>query len=162
MGTIPETLARDQLRSLLSEAYSGSDKPYRYFLEGTGLAEVLAHLSLVEAFTPTRQDDNTSTIAAHVSHVVFACIRFEAQLRGSEPTGRWSDSWQVVDPDQTAWDELRSLLDRQIESLHEAFGHVPLDTPVAFGRALSVVTHLAFHMGIIREKISDSRTHAAR
>ena len=64
MDSIPRDLAREQLLSVLAEASSESDKPYRYFLAGTGLCRTLDDIASTEAFTPTVVGDPTISRAA--------------------------------------------------------------------------------------------------
>ena len=157
MDSIPRDLARKQLLSVLAEASSESDKPYRYFLAGTGLCRTLDDIASTAAFTPTVVGDPTSTIAAHAYHLVFATERFATQISGGTAQGSWDESWQAVKHSEESWAGLRSSLRLAIDKAREAISRASLATPVEFGRALSTLCHLAYHIGAIEEKVTTLR-----
>ena len=141
-----------QLLNVLREALDGSSGPWSYFIDnrpGGGLFGALAPLSAAEASRPW----GDTTIAAHVHHVAFAMEVSAASIEGDDTHRDWDQSWRVTTVDEAGWTQLISRLRREYERLRQAVGSRAAASEDAFGGAVGVIAHVAYHLGSIRQKI---------
>jgi hypothetical protein len=147
-----------QLLSVLAEGYEGPRQSLSYFLDSgpdAGLRNTLAGLSAEEA----SRDWGGNSIAAQAHHVLFSFEAFGAFIRGDRTSRDWDESWRVKAVSAEEWKKLQEDLEREYETLRESVRGV--DGDEAIRGALAAVTHLAYHIGAIRQKLTAFRSAAA-
>ena len=136
----------EQVIATLREGVEGPSNGGGYFLDtDAGLRRTLESLSAEEASRPW----GGSSVAAHAHHVLFSFEAFAARISGDTSSRDWDESWRVSKVDDAQWQKLQQDLVRGYETLTnaiEANGN-------EIGTALAATTHLAYHIGAIRQKI---------
>ena len=145
-------LFRTSLLELLSEAYSGPNHAYTWFISnepGSGLLGTLENVSAEDA--SSRQPSGT-TIAAHAEHLRWSLAHANAFARGEVPTGTWAESWSVHAVDEAAWQTLRAELKREFETLYTALQkQEDFSDPQTLTGIMALAPHAAYHLGAIRQ-----------
>ena len=144
------------LLTVLGEAVEGPSGPSTYFIDnrpGAGLLGALAGLSAAEA---SRAWAGT-TIAAHVHHLAFGMEVSAAALEGDQGHRDWSESWRVSTVDDAGWARLVEQLRREYARLRGAVESRTASSEQAFGEAVGVIAHIAYHLGAIRQKVAALR-----
>lgn len=137
-----------QLLAVLAEGMEGPRSELSYFLDsGAGLRQTLAGLSAEEA----SRDRGGNSVAAHAHHILFSFEAFGAYIRGDRNQRDWNQSWSVSSVSPDAWEKLQEDLAREYTSLREAVRGAADDD--ALRGAVAAVTHLAYHIGAIRQKL---------
>ena len=145
----------DQLLAVLREGFEGPAK-VTYFLDGgpdAGLRNTLAGLSAEEA----SRTWGGNSVAAHAHHSLFSFGAFGAFISGDRSPADWNESWKVSSVDEAAWAKLQQDLAEAYEKLRATIETHAGTNPYATGGSLAAVTHLAYHIGAIRQKIVASR-----
>ena len=142
-----------QLKAILREGWEGPSPKVTFYLDSgpdAGLRNTLAQLSAEEASRPV----GGNSVAAHAHHVLFSFDAFGAFISGDRSQRDWNESWKVSTVDEAAWDKLRSDLDARYAELKTAVETHGGSSDEATGGALAAATHLAYHIGAIRQKIA--------
>jgi hypothetical protein len=147
-----EAIFKEALLELFSEAYTGPNHAYTWFIDnapGSGLFGTLGALSAEEA---SRPGPSGATIAAHAEHLRWSLALANAFARGEEPKVDWKESWTVRTVDAEAWESLRSELRQEYETLHAALSKQAdfSDRQLLTG-IMALVPHAAYHLGAIRQ-----------
>ena len=140
-----------QLLAVLAEGFEGPKHDLTYFLDSgpdAGLRNTLAALSAEEA----SRERGGNSVAAHAHHILFSFEAFGAWIRGDRNLRDWSQSWSVSTVDDASWRKLQEDLGREYTSLREAVRGAEGDD--ALRGAVAAVTHLAYHIGAIRQKLA--------
>lgn len=146
----------DQLLAILDEAFEHPEKPWSYFTDPSpdaGYFGTLAKLSAAEA----QQASGATSIAAQVSHVIFALEASSAFIAGDpNPPGleKWQQSWQLAELDDEAWFTLQAKLRDTYQNLRTAIEAHAVSHPHALGGAIGAIAHAAYHLGAIRQKLA--------
>lgn len=143
---------KEALLELFSEAYTGPNHAYTWFIDnkpGSGLFGTLAPLSAEAA---SEEGPSGATIAAHTEHLRWSLAYANAFARGEVPEGGWSESWSLRVVDAAAWDELRAALRCEFETLLEAIKRQEdfSDLQMLIG-IMALVPHAAYHLGAVRQ-----------
>jgi hypothetical protein len=147
-------IAVKQTLRVLREGLEGPGEGPGYFLDtGGGLRGTLAALSAEEASTPW----GGNSVAAHVHHLVFSFDAFGAYIQGDRAQRDWNQSWSVNSVDDAAWTKLQQDLVAGYEALRAAIKAHANEGPEAFGSTLAAVTHFAYHIGAIRQKVAAAK-----
>lgn len=152
MTDLPGASITMHLLNVLREGIDGASGPSPYFVDtrpGTGLSGTLTNMSASDA---SRLLGGT-TIAAHVYHVAFGMRAAAAAIVGDDTQWDWAESWRVTSVDDAAWTELRKRLDREYDSLRRSIQLHALSGDDRFGEAIGAITHVAYHLGAIRQKM---------
>jgi hypothetical protein len=140
----------EQLLAVLAEGYEGPTHSLTYFLDGgpdAGLRNTLAALTAEEA----SRTWGGNSVAAHAHHILFSFGAFGAYIGGDRTQRDWNESWSVSTVDDAAWSKLQSDLNTAYADLRTA---VESNTSKgALRGALAAATHLAYHIGAIRQKL---------
>lgn len=141
-------IAVNQLVGALREGFEGPSEDFGYFLDAdAGLRRTLSQLSAADA----SREVGGSTVAAHAHHILFSLNAFSKVISGDRSPNDWNESWTVKSVDDGAWTRLQQDLDRGYERLRGAIETRGAD---ALDSAVGAVTHLAYHVGAIRQKIA--------
>ena len=143
---------KEALLELFSEAYTGPNHAYTWFIDnkpGSGLFGTLAPLSAEAA---SEEGPSGTTIAAHTEHLRWSLAHANAFARGEVPEGGWSESWSVRTVDAETWDTLRAALRREYDTLLAAIDRQEdfSDSQLLKGM-LALAPHAAYHLGAIRQ-----------
>ncbi|HVE72869.1 MAG TPA: hypothetical protein VNI54_15995 [Thermoanaerobaculia bacterium] len=139
-----------QLLSVLAEGYEGPRSSLSYFLDDSpdaGLRRTLARLSAAYA----SKEVGGNSVAAHAHHILFSFEAFRAFIEGDRNLRDWNESWRVSAVDDEQWKTLQGDLEREYALLREAVRGAEGDE--ALRGSLAAVTHLAYHIGAIRQKL---------
>lgn len=145
-----------QLLAVLREGFEGPGPKVTYFLDGgpdAGLRKTLAQLSAEEASRPWAGN----SVAAHAKHILFSFEAFGAFIAGDHSQRDWSESWSVSSVDDASWTKLQSDLAEGYEDLRRKIETHAETSVEATGGSVAAVTHLAYHIGAIRQKIAALR-----
>lgn len=152
MADLSRDVVIGQLLAVLREAFEGAER-WSYFTnhgpEGA-LFGTLARLSAAEA---SRTVGGTS-IAAHAHHVAFGLNASSAWIRGDRTPPNWPESWRVSTVDDTGWAELQQRLRDGYRGLREAIESHGWSSLESYGGAVGAITHVAYHLGAIRQKVA--------
>jgi hypothetical protein len=147
-----ETMLRETLLELFSEAYTGPTHDYTWFIDnapGSGLFGTLSSLSAKQA---SQEGPSGATIAAHAEHLRWSLELANRYARGEQPQADWQESWTVKAVDAEAWQRLRGELRREYETLYAALAKQEdfADRQMLTG-VLALIPHAAYHLGAIRQ-----------
>ena len=144
-----------QLRMVLREAFEGPQAEWTYFIDnrpGSGALGTVEGLTAEAASRPS--GDGQTTIASHVHHLCFSLAASSAWIRGERPELDWKESWRVRTVSAAEWQVLRQRLRREYEELLRAVEDKATSGEEAFGGAVGVIAHAAYHLGAIRQKVA--------
>lgn len=143
------------LLELFSEAYTGPNHPYTWFIgnePGSGIFGTLSSLSAADA---SRAGLSGATVAAHTEHLRWSLAHANAFARGETPAGDWAESWTVSAVDETAWNALRAELRREYETLYAVIAQQDdFSDPQMLTGVMALAPHAAYHLGAIRQLVS--------
>lgn len=149
--------AVDQIIAVLDEGLEGPAHKWSYYLDqDAGLRKTLAALPAEEA----SRNVGGSSIAAHVHHIVFSFRAFGTFIAGDRTQYDWNESWVVKEVDAAAWDALRSELETQFQALRDTIRQHASDGALPLGASMGAAAHLAYHVGAIRQKLTQVRASA--
>ncbi len=150
---------------LLTEVYAGPPDPSStWFIDNepdSGVLGVISGVTAAEAsWSPSGDRKPGTTVASHVEHLRWSLANARAELRGSD-LGSWSQSWEVQQVDDAAWERLRQALRTEYTGLMgeiRGAGELPQDLDLS--GLLALVPHAAYHLGNIRQMIERAREAA--
>lgn len=173
MQAIPISTLFPMVVGLLKEMYEGvpASQPTWVIDSGPGSGILAAVRELTAAEASTSIDGSGSrgtTIAAHIEHLHWSLVNVNEALRGKEYSSNWSESWNLIDANPAAWDELREALRREYETLRDtllimfssAGSPVELEDDYITG-LLALVPHAAYHLAAILQMIERVREKTA-
>lgn len=145
------------LRILLDETFGVAHTPQGFMLE-TGRSGLLGTLEGVSAeVASSAAGPEEATVASHCSHILFLLQHFAAHERGEPSDPDWEGSWATRAVDRDAWDALRHELQTtydavvtQLQARHEW-------PEPAVAAAMLLLAHSAYHLGEIRQRLSNTR-----
>ena len=140
------------IAELFSEAYTGPNHPYTWFISSGPDSGILGTLQSVGAEDASRRQPSGSTIAAHTEHLRWSLAVANAYTRGETPALNWAESWTVQTVDADAWDKLRADLKREYEALYLAIqNQQDVSDEQMLTVMLAFTPHAAYHLGAIRQ-----------
>lgn len=96
-------------------------------------------------------------ICQHVEHLRYGLSLMNRWARGEQnpfAEAEWGHAWTTAVSSEEEWTELRGALARQVEAWKSKLGSVGTAEglpPMAVKGMIGSVTHLAYHMGAIRQ-----------
>jgi hypothetical protein len=84
-----------------------------------------------------------------------------AAIEGDQTPRDWKKSWRVATVDAAAWTQLVEGLRSEYHRLRQAVQLRAWSSEQAFGEAVGVIAHVAYHLGSIRQKIVVLRAERA-
>ena len=147
---------------LLTEAYAGPPDPHAtWFIDNepdSGILGILAGVSAAEASTSVDGSGRPgTTIAAHAEHLRWSLANANGAMRGQPYQGNWSESWNLLNADEAAWDRLRQDLRREFETARELIQQQDTLEDVFITGLMGLVPHAAYHLGNIRQMVERVR-----
>lgn len=139
--------------ALFAEAFGVAETDDAYFLDSSraGLLPTIDTLSA--ELVSIRRSEDDATIAAHCGHVLFLLRFFAAHQRGETPTADWAGSWATPIVDEPAWRELRDAIRSTYDEIVAGLRAFESWPDPAIGAAALLLTHCAYHLGEIRQRI---------
>jgi hypothetical protein len=147
----PDTFL-EHLLAALKEGLDGPGK-WGFFSDSgaeAGLAKTLKALSASEA---SRVTGGTS-IAGHAYHLVFSLNATVLYMNGDKTPQDWAQSWSVVSVTEPTWRKLQDDLGAAFEETKKAVETLAKTGFVPAGLAVGAPTHVAYHLGAIRQKVA--------
>jgi hypothetical protein len=137
--------------SLLEETM---DRVQGFFLDrGTSLFETLATITAEEASIPV--GGKCATLAAQVKHVAFTLDVVEKSVRDpSLPPVDWGEIWRTVStisPEE--WQASQAELRANYDRIKVLVADTPAWGEAEIAGAIAMVTHIAYHLGEIRQAL---------
>ena len=149
-------LFRTSLLELLSEAYTGPNHAYTWFISNEPGSGLLGTLENVSAENASSRQPSGTTIAAHTEHLRWSLAHANAFARGEVPPGTWAESWSVSTVGEAAWRTLRAELKEEFETLYAALQkQEDFSDPQTLTGIMALAPHGAYHLGAIRQMIYD-------
>jgi hypothetical protein len=142
-----------QVQAVLREAFEGSQEMWSYFTDQGAEGALLATLARLGAADASRPVGSRS-VAAHTHHVAFSLQASAKWIRGDRSPNDWTQSWTVSTVDDGAWAALQEKLRGGYADLRRAIESGAASGEEAFGGAVAVVAHVAYHLGAIKQKLA--------
>lgn len=142
-----------QLLAVLREGFEGPADDVTYYLDANaGLRSTLAGL------TPEEASRNVAgnSVAAHAHHILFSFGAFGDFIAGVDAKHDWNESWRIAEVDGAQWATLQSDLAAGYDALRQRVENAD-KSGKALGGTLGAITHLAYHVGAIRQKVAALR-----
>ena len=142
----------DHLLAALKEGLDGPGK-WGFFSDSggeAGLAKTLKSLSASEA---SRVTGGTS-IAGHAYHLVFSLNATVLYMNGDRTPQDWAQSWSVVSVTEPTWKKLQDDLTAGFEEMKKAVETLAKTGFVPAGLAVGAPTHVAYHLGAMRQNVA--------
>ena len=148
------TVLSRALGTILTELVDGAAADACFVLTPTdpGLLRSLDRLSAAEASSPAA--DGGASIAAHVDHVRYGLEVVNRWVAGEEDAfakADYTQSWQRLTVSEPEWASLRQRLRSEAAKWKEALPRLDADVDLHVTGAIAVGTHLAYHLGAIRQ-----------
>jgi hypothetical protein len=158
MGDSAPAFVSRQLRAVLRETFEGPQAKWTYFIDHRPDAAVFGTIDTLGAEEASRPlGAGGSTIASHVHHLAFSLREAAAFIRGERGEADWSESWRVRSVDEAGWTALKGRLRAEYERLLLAVDEAAVSSEEAFGAAVGLLAHAAYHLGAIRQKRAAGR-----
>jgi hypothetical protein len=122
-----------------------------------GLLKSLDHLSAADA---SRSTNDGATIAAHAQHVRYGLsLMNEWGSKGGNPfaNAKWDEAWKIKAVGDDLWKEIRQGLADEAHRWNEVLKTPREVTGMELTGMISSITHLAYHLGAIRQINKDLR-----
>ena len=149
-GSFAETLP-----TIFHELMHGSPDPRaNTFVLNQGDKGLLAALDGLSAAAASATHDGGPSIAAHVDHLRYGLSLLNRWAGGVPPPWPdmdWTQSWRRIVVSDADWRTLRDELRREATHWEEALRAPREVTDVQAGWMAGSVSHLAYHMGAIRQ-----------
>ena len=139
------------LTSLLSEGLYGP-RDNASFLN-TGDRGLLASLDALSAETASARPGGRSSVASHAEHLRYGLELLNRTAHGENvwATANWAESWTHQKVTEDEWRTLRAALAREARSWLEVMKQPPNWSENNFADAVGSISHLAYHLGAIRQ-----------
>lgn len=136
-----------------TEAFGVSEQPDGYFLD-TGQSGLFGTITTLPAeVASAARTSEDATIAGHCGHILFLLEFFAAYERGETPTPDWPSSWKTRVVDDAQWQALQHELHTSYTTLTARLQARETWPDEAIGAAMLLLTHCAYHIGEIRQRL---------
>ncbi len=165
MGSLSMKDALERLLFVFKEALEGND-PANFFLDNGSRFSLLGTLRGLNAAQASQQSGGKSeihgatasgpmqaSIAAHVHHVVFGQEMLVGWIQGERKEIEWDRGWAVSAVNDAEWAALLERLERSYVDLRGVIERHGADNIDSLDGVLSAVSHAAYHLGRIQEKL---------
>lgn len=148
--------AIQQILGALKEGFEGPPPNWGYFSDRGPDAGFLALLEKMSAAEASRESGGTS-VAGHVHHLAFSLEAAVAYIEGDVSPRNWAESWSVKTVDETEWTKLKERLRAGYESMKKTISSRATDGVAQLGLSVGAATHVAYHLGAVRQKMLAAR-----
>lgn len=140
--------------ALFRELVHGSPDPHeRSYVLNQGDTGLLASLDRLSAASASSTNGGSS-IAAHTDHLRYGFSLLNRWADGTSPPWPemdWTASWRRTEVSDAEWQQLRDDLRREVDAWSAALRSPREVSEVEAGWMAGSVTHLAYHLGAIRQ-----------
>ena len=148
-----EVLSR-ALKTILSELVDGAPADWCFVLnpKDPGLLRSLDRISAADA--SRLSPEGGASIAAHVDHVRYGFEVLNRWVAGQEDAfekADYSQSWNRTTVSDAEWADVRARLEREVRQWDGVLHAVDADQPLHVTGSIAIITHLAYHLGAIRQ-----------
>jgi hypothetical protein len=151
MSTVTLDTVLDHLLAALKEGLDGPGK-WGFFSDSGPEAGLAATLKALSASEASRVTGGTS-IAAHAHHLVFSLHATVLYMNDDKTPQDWAKSWSVVSVTEPTWKKLQDDLKAAFEETKKAVETLAKTGFINAGLAVGAPTHVAYHLGAIRQKV---------
>jgi len=148
----------EQVIGALSEAFEGPRERWSYFTDTGRDGGLFGTLDRLDAETASRVLGTTS-IAAHVNHVIFGLHASARWIEGDRTTHRWDDSWGMSAVDSQVWTRMQERLRAAYRDICRVVELFAMGSEEAMAGAVGALAHVAYHLGAIRQKAAFALVH---
>ncbi len=151
----PESLKQEFLKQtvdLLRETYEGGlpGQGTQYLDHASGIRSTLNSVTAEQA---SRRPDGHPSIAAHARHMNFHLHVTSEWILGDHSKRDWNASFEPQTVNEEEWAKIKQQLEASRRELVSVLESLTPERFVEEGAALSAITHLAYHLGAIRQLI---------
>jgi hypothetical protein len=156
MSDISAKILVNQIKTLLREGIRGPKKDWSYFTDpdSGGFLGTIENLSSAEASKTSGPNDNS--IAAHAWHLSFVLNAASAWIQGGLSPKDWEKSWRIQKVNDNEWVKIQSKLRQEYEDFSRAIETADLSDEEVLSGVIGAIAHVAYHLGAIRQKLTDS------
>jgi hypothetical protein len=140
-----------QILDVLREAFEGPRERWSYFTDNRSDAGLFGTLGRLAASDASRTLGKTS-IAAHVSHVIFGLDASARWIEGDRTTHNWKESWSTGSVNDEQWALMLDTLSYQ--DMRRDIELYASSSKESMGGVIGALAHVAYHLGAIRQKVS--------
>lgn len=142
------------LQKILAELVDGPPPDFCFVLnpKDPGLMRSIARLSAIEA--SRLSPEGGASIAAHVDHVRYGFEVLNRWVGGEEDAfdkADYSQSWKRTTVSDAEWPQLQTRLADEIRRWTQVLPHVDSTQQLHVTGSIAIITHLAYHLGAIRQ-----------
>ncbi len=156
MSDIPNKILVNQLKTLLREGIQGPPDNWSYFTDpnSKGFLGTIENLSSTAASITSGPSDNS--VAAHAWHLSFALRASSDWIQGDHSPKDWEESWRIQKVNDEEWQKIQSKLRQEYEEFFRLIETVDLSNEEVFSGIIGAIAHVAYHLGAIRQKVTQS------
>jgi hypothetical protein len=156
----PESLKQEFLKQavdLLRETYEGGlqGQGTQYLDHASGIRNTLNAVTAAQA---SLRPDGHPSIAAHARHMNFHLRVTSEWILGDHSKRDWDASFEPQVVNEVEWAKLKQELEASRRELVRVLGSLTPERFVEEGAALGAITHLAYHLGAIRQLVHRVRS----
>ena len=149
----PEEMKQELLKQtvdLLRETYEGGlpGQGTQYLDHSSGIRSTLNGLTAEQA---SLRPDGHPSIAAHARHMSFHLRVTSEWILGDHSKRDWKMSFEPQTVNEEEWARLRQDLEASRLELTRVLESLPPEKLAEEGAAAGAITHLAYHLGAIRQ-----------
>lgn len=149
----PESLTQEFLKQtvdLLRETYEGGrpGQGTQYLDHSSGIRNTLNALTAEQA---SRRPGGHPSIAAHARHMNFHLRVTSEWILGDHGKRDWDASFEPQTVDEEEWAGIKRDLEASRQELVRVLSSLTPERFAEEGAALGAITHLAYHLGAIRQ-----------
>jgi predicted CoA-binding protein len=148
------------LQTLFSELVDGANASGATFTLNADDPGLLRSLEKLSAEDASRSSNAGATIAAHAQHLRYGLSLMNRWAQGDAnpfANARWDEAWRTHAVDDAQWSEIRNGLADEAHRWLAALGTPRVTSDVELGGMIGSITHLAYHLGAIRQIAKQAR-----
>ncbi len=140
----------EQAVDLLRETYEGGvpGQGTQYLDHSSGIRSTLSGLTAEQA---SRRPDGHPSIAAHARHMNFHLRVTSEWILGDHSKRDWPASFEPQTVNEEEWARLKQDLEASRRELVRVLESLTPERFAEEGAAVGAITHLAYHLGAIRQ-----------
>jgi len=140
----------EQAVDLLRETYEGGvpGQGTQYLDHSSGIRSTLSGLTAEQA---SRRPDGHPSIAAHARHMNFHLRVTSEWILGDQSKRDWPASFEPQTVNEEEWARLKQDLEASRRELVRVLESLTPERFAEEGAAVGAITHLAYHLGAIRQ-----------
>ena len=158
---MPDSQTATALARLFTELVDGIvESAGGGFVLNSGDIGLLRSLDKLSAGDASRSANAGATIAAHAQHLRYGLSLMNRwAVEGGNPfaDAKWDEAWRLSAVDAPEWDEIRGGLRDEAHRWLKMLASPRDVSGVELTGMIASVTHLAYHLGAIRQIVKNAR-----